>query len=130
MTIRPTTQPVLDEASLALVLSSFHEYNLADTCINNYFRNLNTQTMLSMQAKFLAHALGGAKLNHKIMSMNHRHLKLQDHHFDAVMNNLHKALKDHDLTEAEINHVLIAAEGTRDSMLGRTTRRIVSSDFD
>ncbi|KAK9680704.1 hypothetical protein K7432_015874 [Basidiobolus ranarum] len=123
MTIKPIDQPVLDEASLALVLSSFHEYNLADTRINNYFRNLNMQTVLSMQAKFLSHALGGPKLNHKIMSMNHRHLKLQDCHFDAVMNNLHKALRDHKLDESEIEHVLTAAEGTRDSMLGRNTRK-------
>ncbi|KAK9728808.1 hypothetical protein K7432_000773 [Basidiobolus ranarum] len=119
--MKPTSPTPFDEASLAPIVNTFYRYNLADKRINQFFAKINMRALLIMQTKFLTHALSGAGINKKIMSMHHRHLGLQDHHFDAVISNLEKALVDHNVGETEIRGILAAAEGTRESMLGRHT---------
>ncbi|ORY06316.1 globin-like protein, partial [Basidiobolus meristosporus CBS 931.73] len=121
--MKPSAPPTFDEASLTPVVATFYQYNLADDRINRFFKRIDIKALKYMQTRFLTYALNGSGINKKIMSMNHRHLGLQDHHFDAVLENLKKALLDHGVDETQVNPILAAAESTRDSMLGRPSHK-------
>ncbi|ORY00135.1 bacterial-like globin, partial [Basidiobolus meristosporus CBS 931.73] len=108
------------EETISKVVDVFYsKYVLNDERIKHFFVGVDMEKQRVMQSKFLSFAFGGPAFNGKKMNIAHRHLKLTDDHFDAVMDDLGKALRDFDVPEEIIAKVAAVAETTRNDVLGR-----------
>ena len=112
-------QKIGGEPAVNLVVDRFYDIVLSDSRINHLFKNTNMQRQRRMQKSFLNHVLGGKEYNGKGMRAAHAKLNLTDAHFDAVADNLGKAMKDLSVPDDLIKQVLAVAETTRDDVLGR-----------
>ncbi|ORY02018.1 hypothetical protein K493DRAFT_312201 [Basidiobolus meristosporus CBS 931.73] len=111
------------EETIGKVVDVFYnKYVLNDDRIKDFFVGVDMEKQRLMQTKFLAFAFGGPAFNGKKMNVAHRHLKLKDEHFDAVIDDLGKALRDFDVSDEIIAKIVAVAETTRDDVLGRTEK--------
>ena len=62
--------------------------------------------------------LGGKPYNGRSMRAAHAMLNLANDHFDAVMNDLGTAMRELGVKEEYVTEVLVAAETTRNDVLG------------
>ncbi|KAK9764116.1 hypothetical protein K7432_008656 [Basidiobolus ranarum] len=112
------------DETIAKVVDVFYgKYVLNDERIKHFFVGIDMEKQRMMQSKFLAFAFGGPAFNGKKMNIAHRHLKLTDDHFDAVIDDLGKALRDFDVSDEIIAKVVAVAETTRDDVVGRTQKK-------
>ncbi|KAK9696828.1 hypothetical protein K7432_012265 [Basidiobolus ranarum] len=113
------------EETIAKVVEVFYtKYVLNDDRIKHFFVGIDMEKQRAMQTKFLAFAFGGPAFNGKKMNIAHRHLKLTDADFDAVIDDLGKALRDFEVSEEIIAQIVGVAETTRDDVLGRSEKSI------
>ena len=108
------------EPAIDAVVERFYDIMMHDNRVNYLFKNTDMSRQRMMQKKFLNHVLGGMEYNGKNMRQAHAHLHLTDDHFNAVGENLAKAMKDLKVPQNLIDQVLAIAETTRDDVLGRT----------
>ena len=67
----------------------FYNKVLADTRINSFFKKTDMTKQRQMQKQFLTFAFGGStKWNGKSMRAAHKHMKLDEDHFEAVAEDL------------------------------------------
>ncbi|KAK9762924.1 hypothetical protein K7432_010855 [Basidiobolus ranarum] len=117
------------EEVISKVVDVFYsKYVLNDERIKHFFVGVDMEKQRAMQSKFLAFAFGGPAFNGKKMNVAHRHLKLTDDHFDAVIDDLGKALRDFEVSEESISKVVAVAETTRDDVVGRKEKKAASKD--
>jgi len=113
-------QPAVDKA-----VDIFYRYVLTDPRVNYWFEDIDMEKQIAKQKGFMTMAFGGPhNYSGQDMREGHKHLVergLNDDHFDAIKENLEKALKDLDVPEHLIAQVLELVESTRDDVLNRTS---------
>lgn len=101
----------------------FYRYVLADDRINHWFEGIDMEKQIAKQHAFMTMAFGGPhNYTGADLRRGHTHLVargLNDEHFDAVKENLEKALKDLNVPEEKITQVLDLVETTRNDVLNR-----------
>ncbi|ORX68885.1 globin-like protein [Basidiobolus meristosporus CBS 931.73] len=116
-----TILDILGEERVERIVERFYHYNLTDKNTKLFFQGINVERLQRMQTRFLIHLLGGKAINTRKMRAAHKRLlDLNDGHFDAVLNNLKKAVKDMGISRDLTQRIMAAAETTRDDVLGRT----------
>jgi hemoglobin len=111
------------EAAVDAAVDHFYRYVLTDERICHFFDGVDMQKQAAKQKAFLTFAFGGP--NHYTgldMRRGHAHLVargLNDSHFDAVLENLAKTLRDLGVREDLIAQAAAIAESTRNDVLGR-----------
>ncbi|ORX94797.1 globin-like protein [Basidiobolus meristosporus CBS 931.73] len=116
----PTLLDLFSERMVEVLVDRFYKYNLRDRNIKHFFKGVNMEHLKSMQTKYLLHVLGGKQYNGRSMRAAHKRLlDFKDKHFDSILKNLTKAMKDIKLSDPIIKLVLSSAESTRDEVLGR-----------
>ncbi len=99
----------------------FYKKVLADSRINEYFKNIPMDEQIKKQKIFLTYAFGGSP-NYSGKNMRDAHSKLQglnDGHFNAVMENLGNTLKELGVPANLISEAAAIAESTRKDVLGK-----------
>ena len=104
-------------------VDAFYGHVLDDDRIKHFFESADMDRQKNKQRAFLTFAFGGPNnYSGKNMRDGHAHLVAQglnDDHFDAVAEDLAKALADLDVSEELIAQVLTIAGSTREDILGR-----------
>lgn len=102
----------------------FYDKIIADDRIKHFFEDIDMGKQRAHQKVFLTYAFGGAP-NYEGRSMRDAHKRLveekglNDHHFDAVAENLQNTLRDMHVPEDLIGEVMAIAASTRDDVLNR-----------
>lgn len=98
----------------------FYDKLLADDCIKHFFDGVDMNNQRAKQRIFLAFAFGGpVNYDGKGMREAHKHLSLNDTHFDAVVEHLVATLQELNVAPELIAQVGAIAESTRDDVLNR-----------
>lgn len=108
------------ESAVNAAVDIFYRKVLRDSRINHFFANVDMDKQHAKQKAFLTVAFGGPnKYSGKDMRAGHAHMKLTDEHFNAVVENLGKTLKELGVSDADIAEVAAVAETTRNDVLNR-----------
>ena len=111
------------EAAVNAAVDVFYRYVLSDDRINHWFDDIDMDRQAAKQKAFMTMAFGGPHAyTGKDMRNAHRPMVargLNDSHFDAVAENLEKALTDLDVPRADIDEVLALVGSTRADVLDR-----------
>ena len=112
------------EAAVDAAVDRFYEKVLADDRINQLFEGVDMAKQIRMQKGFLTFAFGGpANYSGRGMAVAHRklveELRLNDSHFDAVVENLGATLQELGVPGELIQEAATVAESVRDAVLGR-----------
>ena len=111
------------EAAVNAAVDVFYKHVLADDRIKDWFDGVDMDRQGTMQKSFMTMAFGGpSEYSGKDLRTGHAHLVAQglnDSHFDAVAENLEKALRELNVPDAEIGEVMGIVGSTRDDVLGR-----------
>jgi hemoglobin len=116
-------QKIGGAAAIDGVVETFYRYVLTDDRISQFFDDTDMDRQIAKQKAFLKMAFGGdVSYTGKDMRHGHAHLVargLNDSHFDAVVELLGNALKDHHVPDELINQVAAIAESARNDVLGK-----------
>ena len=112
------------DAAVDTAVDRFYEIVLADERIKHFFDGVDMRRQAAHQKTFLKYAFGGLP-NYPGRSMRAAHERLvrdhglSDEHFDAVLDDLGKAMRDLGVPEDLIVQAAAIAESTRDDVLNR-----------
>ncbi|MBI1375639.1 MAG: group 1 truncated hemoglobin [Phycisphaera sp.] len=96
----------------------FYGKVLADDRIKHFFDDVDMPRQRGKQKIFLAYAFGGpVNYSGKDMRDAHKHLDLNDDHFNAVAENLIATLQDLNVPQELIDQVITIAASTHDDVL-------------
>lgn len=111
------------EVAVNAAVDIFYRYVLSDDRINYWFDSVDMERQAAKQKAFMTMAFGGPHAYTGLdMRAAHKSLVergLNDTHFDAVAENLSKALNDLNVPQADIDDVLALVETTRADVLNR-----------
>lgn len=111
------------EAAVDAAVKVFYRNVLGDDRIAKFFDDVDMDEQIAKQKAFLTMAFGGPNdYTGKDMREAHKRLVeqgLNDSHFDAVAENLIKALNELSVPQELIDQIVGIAAGTRDDVLSR-----------
>jgi hemoglobin len=112
------------DAAISVVVDTFYDKVLQDDRIKHFFANTDMNRQRKHQKAFLTVAFGGPN-KYTGASLRGAHKKLvasglNDSHYDAVVELLGAALREHRVPDELIAKVAGIAESVRDDVLGRS----------
>lgn len=108
------------EAAVDVAVDLFYRKVLSDERISHYFDTVDMDRQRVKQKAFLTYAFGGpAAYSGKDMRAAHAHMKLNEGHFDAVMENLGATLKELNVSDKDIAEAAAIANSVKDDVLNR-----------
>lgn len=98
----------------------FYRKVLTDDRISHFFDTVDMDTQHVKQKAFLTMVFGGPNnYSGKDLREGHKHMALNEVHFDAVVENLAATLKELGVADAEINEIAAIANSVKDDVLNR-----------
>ena len=108
------------KAAIDAAVEAFYVKVLADDRIKDFFENINMTKQRRKQKEFLSAAFGGpTPWAGKDLRKAHEGLELTEVHFNAVAENLQKALEELKIKKELIDQVMAIAASTHDEVLNR-----------
>lgn len=108
------------DAAVDAAVDIFYRKVLADDRISEFFDTVDMDAQLQKQKAFLTMAFGGPNsYSGKDMREAHKHMKLTDVHFDAVIENLAATLTELGVPDAEIGEIAGIGMSVKDDVLNR-----------
>ena len=104
-----------------ILVNKFYDYVYKNVVVGHFFHAHDVEKLRKMMKTFLNHVLGGKEYHGKSMAAAHRHIKLEDKHFDAVKAELKRAMLRVHISPENTEKILAIAETTRNDVLGKTT---------
>jgi len=106
------------EAAVDAAVDIFYRKVLADDRINEFFDTVDMENQHKKQKAFLTMAFGGPNnYSGKDMREGHKHMKLNEGHFNAVAENLVATLKELDVAQHLIDGVVEVCLSVKDDVL-------------
>lgn len=98
------------------IVRNFYRDVLDTPSLNTYFHNIDMETLIDHQTKFLSHAMGGpATYTGRTLKAAHKHLKITTASFNEVAEILQDALEDAGMEKLDIEAVMgIVASTVKD----------------
>jgi len=98
----------------------FYRKVLNDERISSFFENIDLVNHIIKQKKFLTMMFGGPNTYcGKDMHSAHSHLRLNEGHFNAMLDNLIETLRDLAIFEDDISEIVAVANCVKDDVLNR-----------
>jgi hemoglobin len=108
------------EVAVDTAVGQFYDRVLADERIASFFDGMNMHAQARKQKLFLTKVFGGPNnYDGEDMRAAHTHLELEQHHFDAVVENLVETLRAMQIAEDDIAEVAKVANAMVDEVLDR-----------
>lgn len=100
----------------------FYDRVLTDDRIKHFFKHADVTKLRGMLKIFFAFAFG-APVNYSGRDLRsaHAHMKLDETHFDALLEHLVASLKQLDIADDQMMKVTAIIESTRNAVLNRPT---------
>lgn len=109
------------DAAVDAAVDIFYRHVLADDRISYWFDDIDMERQAAKQKAFMTMAFGGPhNYTRQDMRVAHKQMVtrgLDDTHFDAVAENLIKALNELNVPQADIDEVMATVESTRGDVL-------------
>lgn len=114
----------LGDETLERAVYLFYDKVMADERVKHFFKGVDTKMLARHQYEFLMRATGGpADHDGPTLRDAHRRLVidkgLNDEHFDAIKDDLKKALEEIGVGYGTIEELLVAVENLRPEVLNR-----------
>ncbi len=107
-------------AAVDAAVDIFYAKVLADDRINQFFTTVDMDAQAAKQKAFLTMAFGGPNSYTGLdMREGHKHMNLNEGHFNAVVENLAATLKELGVSDADIAEVAEVANSVKDDVLNR-----------
>lgn len=107
-------------AAVDAAVDIFYRKVLADDRISHFFDTVDMEAQAAKQKAFLTMVFGGPNsYTGKDMREAHKHMDLNETHFDAVVENLAATLTELGVAEADINEIAGIATSVKDDVLNR-----------
>lgn len=108
------------QAAIEKVIDDFIKIVVADARINEFFKSADAGNLKKQLVDQVCNATGGpCEYKGKDMKTAHTGLKITDAHFDALVEDLVKALKDNKVADADIKELGDALGGMRKEIVGQ-----------
>lgn len=108
-------EPAVDAA-----VDIFYRKVLMDDRISHFFDNIDMDKQAAKQKAFLTMAFGGPNsYTGKDMREAHKHMNLNETHFDAVVENLAATLTELGVSEEDIGEVAAIANSVKGDILNK-----------
>ena len=111
------------ETAIKKAVDIFYKHVMADQRINHFFKGVDMKKLSRMQNAFLTTAFGGPNIyTGRALRAAHARLVqqgLNDSHFDAVLDDLTKTLKELNVSDNLIQEAVKIADSVRNDVLGR-----------
>ena len=108
------------DAMVDKAVDIFYRKVLTDERISSFFENIDIVSHGIKQKKFLTMMFGGPNTYcGKDMHSAHAHMRLNEGHFSAMLNNLVETLRDLDIFEDDISEIVAVANCVKDDVLNR-----------
>lgn len=108
-------EPAVDAA-----VDIFYRKVLADDRISHFFDTVDMERQAAKQKAFLTMAFGGPNsYSGKDMREGHKHMNLNETHFNAVVENLASTLQELGVSDEDIGEVAAIANSVKDDILNR-----------
>jgi hemoglobin len=106
------------EKAIEAAVEIFYKKVLSDPDLMEFFAETNMTFQKKHQKNFLTYLTGGApKYEGKNMRDAHRHLKIKNEHFNAVVNHLVSTLRELGVSNKLIQKIGVAVESNRKDVL-------------
>ena len=107
-------------AAVDAAVDIFYRKVLADDRISHFFDSVDMETQAAKQKAFLTMAFGGPNsYTGKDMREGHKHMKLDESHYNAVIENLAATLTELGVSESDIGEIAAIAGTVKDDVLNR-----------
>jgi hemoglobin len=108
------------EPAVNAAVDIFYKKVLADESIKHFFDTVDMERQRRKQKNFLTYAFGGPN-NYTGLGMRnaHKHLNLQEEHFNAVAGHLQSTLEELKVPQNIIGEVMTIAASTHDDVLNK-----------
>ena len=108
------------EAAVNAAVDIFYRKVLADDRISHFFDTVDMDTQAAKQKAFLTMAFGGPNnYTGKDMREGHKHMNLDESHYNAVVENLAATLTELGVSDSDIAEVAAIADTVKDDVLNR-----------
>ncbi|ARU61877.1 group 1 truncated hemoglobin [Tumebacillus avium] len=108
------------QEAISAVVDNFYDRMMKDDTVNHFFKTTDMDKQRRHQAQFISFALGGPnQYSGKSMEKAHEGMNLQMAHFMAVAHHLSDALRDFNVSEADIDTVVNHLLTLKDDILGK-----------
>jgi len=108
------------EAAVNAAVDIFYRKVLADDRINEFFDTVDMEAQHQKQKAFLTMAFGGPNsYTGKDMREAHKHMKLNETHFNAVAENLVATLQELNVAQEYIDEIVAIALSVKDDVLNK-----------
>jgi hemoglobin len=98
----------------------FYRKVLADDRISHFFDTVDMESQHTKQKAFLTMVFGGPnQYSGKDLRAGHKHMALNETHFNAVVENLASTLKELGVGDAEIGEIAAIAGSVKNDVLNR-----------
>ncbi len=105
-------------AAIDAAVDIFYRKVLADDRINEFFDTVDMESQHAKQKAFLTMAFGGPNnYSGKDLREGHKHLNLNEGHFNAVAENLVATLKELSVPQEKIDNVVNICVSVKDDVL-------------
>lgn len=98
----------------------FYRKVLSDDRISHFFDTVDMDAQAAKQKAFLTMVFGGpSHYSGKDLREGHKHMALNDMHFDAVIENLAATLQELGVGDSQITEIAAIANSVKDDVLNR-----------
>lgn len=105
-------------AAVDAAVDIFYRKVLSDELISGFFETIDMDTQRAKQKSFLTMAFGGPnEYTGKDMREAHKHMKLNEDHFNAVANHLVATLQELSVAQEYIDEIVDIALSVKDDVL-------------
>lgn len=105
-------------AAVDAAVDIFYRKVLSDELISGFFETIDMDTQRAKQKSFLTMAFGGPnEYTGKDMREAHKHMKLNEDHFNAVANHLVATLQELKVPQEYIDEIVDIALSVKDDVL-------------
>ena len=101
-------------STISKIVLTFYDRMLEDDDVGPFFDDVDLSKLIDHQTKFISSLMGGpASFSDEHIERAHRHMTIENHHFDRLKEIVAETLADFDVTPADIGTVLEGFEQRR-----------------
>ncbi len=106
-----------DEKMYSVVKDFFHKIH-ADNLLQSLFKDHDEERIQHHPSTFLSQGLGEAKYTNEEIAEAHKHIGVNDEHFDSMINHFISTLDEHGFKEEDKRKISEVLNGYKKDVLG------------
>lgn len=106
-------------STVSKIVLTFYDRMIEDDTVGPFFDDVDLSRLIDHQNKFISSLMGGpASFSDAHIERAHRHMTIEDHHFDRLKEIVEETLTDFSVETADIETILGGFEKRRTLLIG------------